>query len=103
VSGGRVLEAPLPELGQVERAEDFFEALGVSYDQTVVTVHRTQILRLFGVAVAALEASRPFLGEAALRATLRGALRDAHDHLASGERPALPLRGGDIVQLRRRR
>ena len=94
--------APLPELGQVERAEDFFEALGVSYDRRVVTVHRTQILRLFGAAVAALEASIPFLGEAALRATLRGALRDAHDHLASGQGPGLPLRGGDIVQLRRR-
>jgi hypothetical protein len=94
--------APLPELGQVERAEDFFEALGVSYDRRIVTVHRTQILRLFGAAVAALEASIPFLGEAALRATLRGALRDAHDHLASGERQPLPLRGGDIVHLRRR-
>jgi nitrogenase-stabilizing/protective protein len=97
-----VTGAPLPELGQVERAEDFFEALDVPYDREVVTVHRTQILRLFGAAVAALEASMPFLGEAALRATLRGALREAHDHLAAGGRPALPLRGGDVVQLRRR-
>ena len=42
--------APLPELGEVERAEDFFEALGVSYDRRVVSAHRTQILRLFGKA-----------------------------------------------------
>jgi hypothetical protein len=102
VSGGHPIGAPLPELGQVERAEDFFEALGVPYDRRVVTVHRTQILRLVGAAVAALESSRPFLGEEALRATLRGALREAHDHLASGLAPALPLRGGNVVQLRRR-
>jgi hypothetical protein len=93
----------LPELEQAEQIEDFFEALGVRYDRRVVAVHRTQILRLLGAAVAALEPSMPFLGEVALRATLQGALREAHDHLASGEPPILPVRGGDVVQLRRRR
>ena len=94
---------PLPELDEAAEAEDFFEALGVRYDRRVVAEHRTRILRLLGAAVAALEPSLPFLGTAALRAALRGALREAHDHLAAGELTPLPVRGGNVVQLRRRR
>ena len=95
--------APLPELGEVERAEDFFEALGVPYDRRVVdrpphpdpAPRRRRRWRRSSPRA-------PFLGEEALRATLRGALREAHDHLAAGLAPALPLRGGNVVQLRRR-
>lgn len=92
----------LPELGAAEQAEDFFVALGVAFDRRLVEVHRTQILRLFGNALAALEASAPFLGEEGLRATLRGALRDAHDAVAAGVRAPAPVRAGQVVQLRRR-
>lgn len=94
--------APLPELGEVERTEDFFEALGVSYDRRIVSAHRTQILRLFGKVVTALEATAPFLGEEGMRATLRGALRDAHDAVAAGVRAPSPARTGQVVVLRRR-
>ncbi len=96
--------APLPEFGEVEQAEDFFEALGVSYDRRVVAAHRTQILRLFGKALTALEATAPFLGEEGMRATLRGALRDAHDAVAAGARAPSPARTGQgqVVVLRRR-
>jgi len=97
-----VTGAPLPELGEVERAEDFFEALGVAYDRRVLSAHRTQILRLFGKAVTALEATAPFLGEEGMRATLRGALRDAHDAVAAGARAPSPERGAQVVVLRRR-
>ncbi len=93
----------LPELEAVERAEDFFEQLEVPYDRAVLAVHRTRLLRLFGRAVAALHASVPFLGEAALRATLRGALRDAYESLAEGAAPSLPVGAtGRLVQLRRK-
>jgi nitrogenase-stabilizing/protective protein len=98
-----VSRAPLPELADVERAEDFFEALGVSYDPRVVEAYRTQILRLVGTALAALEASVPFIGEAGLRAALRAALRDAHQHAADDGGAAAPVqpRSGQLVQLRR--
>jgi len=92
----------LPELGAAERAEDFFEALGVSYDRRVVDAHRTQILRLFHVAVAALEASAPFLGEDGLRATLGAALRDAHEAVVAGVRAPSATPMAQVVQLRRR-
>jgi phosphoribosylcarboxyaminoimidazole (NCAIR) mutase len=95
---------PLPELAEVERAEDFFEALGVSYDRRIVSVYRTQILRLLGTAMAALEATRPFIGEDGLRAALRAALRDAHAHVVAEGPAAVPAqRGGwgQLVQLRR--
>lgn len=95
---------PLPELRDVERAEDFFEALGVAYDRRVVEAYRTQILRLLGMAMASMEASLPFLGEVGFRAALRGALRDAHDLVAEQGRDAAPVRPrllGQLVQLRR--
>jgi hypothetical protein len=95
------MEAPLPELAQAERAEDFFEALEISYDRRIVSVHRLEILRLLGMARASLEASLPSPGEAMRRATLRAALREAHDRLARGEAPAPPLRAAGLVQLRR--
>lgn len=94
--------APLPELGAAEQAEDFFEALGVPYDRRIVSAHRTQILRLFGKVVGALEATAPFLGEEGVRAALRGALRDAHDAVASGVRAPPLARTGQVVVLRRR-
>ena len=96
--------APLPELSDVERAEDFFEALGVAYDRGVVTVYRTQILQMLGTAMAALEATRPFIGEAGLRAALRAALRDAHELVVAARHAAAPIRPrlrGQLVQLRR--
>jgi hypothetical protein len=99
-----VTGAPLPELADVERAEDFFEALGVAYDRAVVAVYRTQILRMLGTAMAALEPSRPFIGEAGLRAALRAALRDAHELVVAEGRSSAPVRPrllGQLVQLRR--
>jgi hypothetical protein len=99
-----LIDAPLPELDGVEQAEDFFKALGVAYDRRVVAVYRTQILQLLGRAMAALEPSRPFIGEVGLRAALRVALRDAHEFAAEQGREASPLRPrllGQLVQLRR--
>lgn len=99
-----MIGAPLPELSEAERAEDFFEALGVAYDRGVVDVYRTQILRLLGTAMAALEPSFPFLGEAGLRAALRAALRDAHALVVAERHAAVPTRPrllGQLVQLRR--
>jgi hypothetical protein len=98
-----VTDAPLPELGSAERAEDFFEALGVPYDRAVVAVHRTRILRLLGVAVARLEGPGPVLEEPVRRAALRDTLREVHEQAARGPSPAPHLRVPALVQLRRPR
>jgi nitrogenase-stabilizing/protective protein len=96
-----VIPASLPELGQLERAEEFFEALGVPYDPRVVTIHRMQLLRILGAAFASMEPSLPFLGTEALRAALRGALREAHETLARGQTVIPPGPGGRLVKLGR--
>ncbi len=94
----------LPELEDAERAEDFFEALGVPYDRELLAVHRTRLLRLFGQAVAAVHDSFPLLGEVALRAAVRRALREAYAGLSdAGAGRPVPTRRETLVQLGRRR
>ncbi len=93
----------VPELDAVEKAEDLFEVLEVPYDRRFVAVHRTRLLRLFGQALAALQDSVPFLSEAAIRATLRAALRDAYERVGEDASCGAPApRPGKLVQLVRR-
>ena len=88
--------AALPELDGLESAEDFFAALGVSFDPHVLAVSRLHVMRRFGVAMEALLRDLHGASEAETREALRAALREAH---AIFER-ATPLEEGDFWVLR---
>jgi nitrogenase-stabilizing/protective protein len=95
----------LPELAGLSTAEDFFEALQVPYEPRVLEAHRLQILKVFGLALAAwvranLDADARDRRDAAARA-----LKEAHDVFAEeirGEERRNPFAPG-LVRLRRPR
>jgi hypothetical protein len=76
----------LPELHACEEAEDFFEALKVPFEPSVLAAHRLPILRRFGDALVAISDRHPGEREDILRGFIRGALREAYN----GERDGIP-------------
>ncbi|WP_242343318.1 nitrogenase-stabilizing/protective protein NifW [Anaeromyxobacter terrae] len=82
----------LPELQDLEAAEDFFAALGVPFDPRVLAVSRLHVLRRFGLAMEASLRERPGASEGERRAELRAALREAHALFAR----TTPLESGDF-------
>jgi nitrogenase-stabilizing/protective protein len=96
----------LPELAGASDAEEFFEALGVPFERRVLALHRLHVLKRFAEAAAAFRRDHPEASEPELRATLREALREAHDRFVGGgappENPFRPAPRGQVVQLGRR-
>lgn len=70
-----------PELAGLAEAEEFFEALGVPYDDAVLAAHRLHIMKLFGLAAEAWLDANPGADTAGRRAALSRALREAHAKL----------------------
>ncbi|CAA7615271.1 nitrogenase-stabilizing/protective protein NifW [Magnetospirillum sp. UT-4] len=69
-------------LGQLSTAEDFFQALGLPFDQKVVSVSRLHILKRFHDLLD-IPALTP-LDEAAQRTACRAALETAYQEFAAG-------------------
>ncbi|GEJ58933.1 nitrogenase-stabilizing/protective protein NifW [Anaeromyxobacter diazotrophicus] len=95
---GRTLE----QLAHLSRAEDFFRFFGLDYDPRVLAVHRLQVLKRFGLDVAALEEQRPLPSEEERLRLYGQALRRAHDLFAGPPAPAqrvFRLLQGGLVQL----
>jgi hypothetical protein len=73
----------LDELERVERAEDYFELLEVPFDTAVLHASRVHLLRVFGFAIAEIDARTPAPeGPERLR-LYRDALRRAHALVAN--------------------
>jgi hypothetical protein len=82
----------IPELHGCEEAEDFFDALAVPFDATVLASHRLPILRRFGDMLVDVVDRHPGADEATLRSLARAALQEAY-HAERLGRPA-PVRAG---------
>ncbi len=94
-----------PELAGLAEAEDFFEALGVAYEQRVLDRHRLRVMKAFSLAIESWLAANPEADAAARRRAIAGALHQAYDVFAADERSARrrnPFAPG-LVQLGRRR
>jgi nitrogenase-stabilizing/protective protein len=76
---------PIPELAGLSSAEEFFEALGVPFEPEVLSRHRLQVVKLFGMALSSWIAVNPNASSAERRAAAEGALREAHDAFADGD------------------
>jgi len=89
-----------PDLRDAERAEDFFEALEVPYEQGVMDVFRLQVLKRFAVLREAIDREAG-LGDEERTAAYRRALATAHEAFADGA--ATPVRvlgpGAALVRL----
>ncbi len=95
----------LPELEAAREAEDFFEALGVPFDPRVLAAHRLQVMKLFGLALAAWHDVNAGADARARRAAAAGALREAHRAFADEVEQATARRdlfGPPLVRLGRR-
>ncbi len=57
----------IPELHGCEEAEDFFRALGVSFDPAALSAHRLPILRRFGELLVEIVDAHPGAEDARLR------------------------------------
>jgi hypothetical protein len=68
----------LDELERVERAEDYFELLEVPFDGAVLHASRVHLLRVFGFAIAEIDARTPPPDEPERLRLYRDALRRAH-------------------------
>jgi hypothetical protein len=92
-------------LAVMERAEDLFQAYGVTFDPQVLAVHRLRILRRFGRTLAALSSAHADRADAEdERLRLAEALAEAHAYFAAGGTAELvpSLHGGaPLVQIRR--
>jgi hypothetical protein len=98
--------APVPELEGLSEAEEFFEALGVSFDPEVLGRHRLRIVKLFGLALGSWLEANQGATAAERRSAAARALREAHEAFDDDEddvrwRPN-PFAPG-LVQLGRRR
>ncbi len=96
----------LAELAGAHEAEDFFEALGVPFEPHVLSAHRLQVMKVFGLALQAWQGENPEADAAARRAAAAGALREAHLAFADGAVPAPACRdlfAAPLVRLGRRR
>ena len=95
----------IPELEGLSEAEEFFEALGVAFDEKVLAAHRLHVLKVFGLAIEAWLAANPDADAAARRRAMASALRQAHGVFAEEARASQrrnPFAPG-LVQLVRRR
>jgi hypothetical protein len=68
----------IPELQGCEEAEDFFRALGVSFDAAALSAHRLPILRRFGELLVEIVDGHPGANDATLRALARAALQETY-------------------------
>ena len=93
-----------PELAGLSDAEDFFEALGVPFQAAVLSAHRLQIMKLFGLASESWLEANPVAPTSARREALARTLREVHAVFAEeGARPAYsPFGASRLVRLGRR-
>lgn len=95
--------AEIAELAGAREAEEFFEALGVPFDPRVLAGHRLQVMKVFGLALAAWVGENPEADAGTRRAAAASALREAHLAFADEAAPACPeLFGAPLVRLGRR-
>jgi nitrogenase-stabilizing/protective protein len=82
---------PIAELATLSEAEEFFDALGVPYEPTVLARHRLRVVKLFGMALTSWLDANPDADVAARKAAAARALREAHEAFADDEEaPARP-------------
>ena len=95
--------AEAPELAGLGEAEEFFDALGVSFAQRVLDAHRLHVMKAFGLAVESWLAANPAADPGERRGAMARALREAHAAFAEEEGPRAcnPFAPG-LVRLRRR-
>jgi nitrogenase-stabilizing/protective protein len=93
-----------PELAGLSDAEDFFEALGVPFQPAVLSAHRLQIMKLFGLASESWLEANPAAPTSARRDALVRALREAHAVFAEESSPlaSSPFGAPRLVRLGRR-
>jgi hypothetical protein len=78
-------------LREARCAEEYFELLGVAFDETVLRRSRLHVLRAFGLAMAEIDARRPAPPDPVRLRLYADALRRAHDLHA---RPVPGVGGG---------
>lgn len=77
----------IPELHACEEAEDFFAALRVPFDTSVLASHRVPILRRFGEMLVDIVDRHPGADDATLRSLARAALQEAYHAERLGKPP----------------
>jgi Nitrogen fixation protein NifW len=78
------------ELNDLDRAEDWFELLGVPYDRRVLDVYRLRLLKRFGLEKAEIDRAQPNASEVALHGLYAQALSRAHAQFAEWLRAEAP-------------
>jgi hypothetical protein len=68
----------IPELHACEEAEDFFAALHVAFDPSVLAAHRVPVLRRFGDMLVDIVDRHPGADDGTLRSLARAALQEAY-------------------------
>lgn len=68
----------IPELHACVEAEDYFAALGVTFDPAVLAVHRLPLLRRLGELLVEIADRHPGADEGTLRALARAGLQEAY-------------------------
>jgi nitrogenase-stabilizing/protective protein len=84
-------------LARLERAEQYFDLLGLAYDPRVLAVYRLRLLKRFGMAVADIEERRLPADDVERRRLYAEALRSAHDAFARRAASEAPAAAGELA------